>query len=254
MLSLTPEQSLLVEENIRLVHLVARHYNHISKPTYEDLVTRLYVRLCISIANFNPDAGYELSSFVVKSLQGELKNFFRDEVWVIKPPRETRRQAFSSIVNPDSEGQDLEMVRSCVFPCSLDTRTLQTDALEGSRPIRDMPNALVNDPEIERDVTDRFGGKEILREVFAALTLPERTILALRMKGKSIREIQLRFGVPSRIVSKAWHDIQLRTTKLYAAALNGLPLRASPGSGVLERALRKKKLQLENAEKEAQIE
>lgn len=237
---LTPEEQRQVEENESLIYYVARPYLHIPKVTYEDLIGRLYWRLCCAIQDFNVHRGFQLSSFVVKSLQGEVRNYFRDEIWLIKPPRILRERPLSKILNrtggqlseAELQGENPDTVRTCVLPVALDA------GYRGDEEGYSAPDILVDDPRIEDQVVSRIGGRQILREVFAALTFEERVILALRMKAYPLWALQERFGISRAVAAQVWRELQGRVATMYLQALEGEPVEPSRGSYLLRRAVK----------------
>ncbi len=244
---LTPDQQQLVEENIPLVFYVARRYDHIPTPTYEDLIGKLYYRLCQSVAAWQPTLGYQISSYLVKCLQCEAKNYFRDEIWTVRPPRRLRERPFNQLLEgadggpgeAELQGENPEKVRTCLLPVALDACSYGQD--EGYT-----PDILVDDPHIEEQVVSKIGGNELLREIFAALPLEERIILALKMRGKPLWEIQQRFGISRTLAGQVWNELQERVGRMYLAALEGRPLLPS-SSRTLARILKNRIASLEKS-------
>lgn len=229
---LTDEQQQIVLDNIPLVYYVTQKYRHIPEDAYKDLISRLYLRLCKSVIKFDVNRGFKISSFLVKSLEGEIKNYFRDDVWPIKPPRPIREKAFIEIVKGSQEGEEssenMDTVRSCTMPVSIDS---MTEDGEGGMDIPD------HSYHIENRVVDALGGPQIVREVFQALRPEERTILCLRMKGRPFSEIQSRFRVSRITAIEVWEELQRKVRHIHHCVMEGLPVSQSEGSTVLNREL-----------------
>jgi RNA polymerase sigma factor (sigma-70 family) len=239
---LTDEQQRIVEENIPLIYYVANRYRHVPEAVFQDLTSRLYLRLCICVQRFDPSRKNTFSSYAVSCFNGEIKNYFRDESWIIRPPRPLREISFSQAV--DSLGDDLsaaelrgenpQTVGSCAIPVPLHSVT--SSMREDDDYELDPPS----DEDIEQTITDQHSWRIIWKEIFLALRPEERMILCLQMKGKSFREVEQRFHISRADAQAVWDELQKKVKRIYFCVLEGDPVPASTGNMALKRALKRR--------------
>jgi len=95
----------LVELNLGLADALARRYvNH--GADHEDLVQVARMALFMAVGRFRPEVGRSFAAFAVPTITGELKRYFRDHCWAVRPPR--RIQELRSRVS--RERQTLEQI------------------------------------------------------------------------------------------------------------------------------------------------
>ena len=76
----------LIQEHMYIVDILSNKYvgKGIEK---DDLYQVASLGLIYAIDRYEPDKGYEFSSFATPTIMGELKRYFRDKGWVIRVPR-----------------------------------------------------------------------------------------------------------------------------------------------------------------------
>jgi RNA polymerase sigma-B factor len=77
-----------VHRYLPLARHVARRYAGRGEPE-DDLVQVASLALLRAIDRFDVERGTAFSSFVVPTMAGELKRYFRDRAWTVRPPRDT---------------------------------------------------------------------------------------------------------------------------------------------------------------------
>jgi RNA polymerase sigma-B factor len=77
----------LIEQYLPLAERVARRYAHTSEPL-EDLVQVARIGLMKAAERWDPARGTSFTSFAVPTMTGELRRYFRDSTWTIRPPRD----------------------------------------------------------------------------------------------------------------------------------------------------------------------
>jgi len=82
----------LVEQYLYMVDILIRKY--LGKGVdYDDLYQVGALALVQAVERFDPDRGFEFSSFATPTILGEIKKYFRDKQWSLKVPRRMKEIA-----------------------------------------------------------------------------------------------------------------------------------------------------------------
>ena len=76
----------LVEKYLYMVEVLIRKYLN-KGVDYDDLYQVGAMALVSAVERFDPDKGFEFSSFATPTILGEIKKYFRDKEWILKVPR-----------------------------------------------------------------------------------------------------------------------------------------------------------------------
>jgi RNA polymerase sigma-B factor len=76
----------LVEENRRSADYYVKRYSRRGVPD-DDLRQIGLLALVHAVERFDPEVGVAFSTFASRTIEGELKRYFRDRTWSVRPPR-----------------------------------------------------------------------------------------------------------------------------------------------------------------------
>ncbi len=79
----------LVKRFMPLAHSIALRYEKKGEQT-EDLIQVASMALIKAVDRFDPARGTAFSSYAVPTIAGEIKRYFRDRGWAIRPPRDVQ--------------------------------------------------------------------------------------------------------------------------------------------------------------------
>ena len=82
----------IVEKHLYMVDILIRKY--LGKGVeYDDLYQVGALALVSAVERFDPDKGFEFSTFATPTILGEIKKYFRDKQWSLKVPRRLKEIA-----------------------------------------------------------------------------------------------------------------------------------------------------------------
>lgn len=99
-----PRRQQLLDEAVRLNIPVARSIAHQFRhrgESAEDLEQVAYLGLTKAVRGFDPSKGNEFLAYAVPTITGEVKRYFRDAAWTVRPPR--RIQDLQAEITPAIE-------------------------------------------------------------------------------------------------------------------------------------------------------
>ena len=219
----------MIEQHLPLADMLARRYRHTSEPL-DDLVQVACLGLLNAVRRWDPDRGTAFSTFAVPTILGELRRYFRDRTWTIKPPRELQdvylqvqrvRQELTTELGRDPTARDVadrigrapeEVVEALAVgdahsPASLDAAIGDEDDDAHSR-IDQLPD--------RRHSIARAEDRAALQQLATALSDRDREVVQLRFQDDLLqREIAERIGVSQMQVSRILRE---SITRLRAAA------------------------------------
>ena len=214
----------VIRINMQVAGEIARRYHNRGIPG-DDLDQVANLGLVKAVQGFDPSHGADFLSFAVPTIRGEIRRYFRDFGWTIRPPRSVQ-ELQTKITAAEGElfqrlgrsprpsevaehlGVDLELVldslaaNGCFAPVSLDTPLAEGESGPGDR---------------LGGVDPGFASAEArvaLKSVMRGLTPRERRILEMRFFGGCTQaEIGAEVGVTQMQVSRLLTRLLTRLRK-----------------------------------------
>jgi RNA polymerase sigma-B factor len=196
----------------------------------EDLVQVAYVGLVKAARGYRPDPTTDFRSYAIPTIRGELKRYFRDNAWTVRPPR--RIQDLQAAVNaaegqlvaqlhrwptdveladeigvPAAQVKDAQRAQGCFRPLSLDAPASSSASLPLGSMVADQSDTYVLVDQVES-----------LRPAVAKLAERDRLILRRRFVDHWTQaQIAAEIGVSQMQVSRLLHRILLGLRSTLAA-------------------------------------
>lgn len=212
---------LVVQAHLALADGLARQYAH-RGVDLDDLTQVARLGLLLAVERFRPSEGASFPAFAVPTIRGELKRYFRDHGWVVRPPRRVQElrararttrqeleQAHGHAPSLEEMAQALEVSPDELEECAVADTSFTPLSLDATTVTQDVP------------LTERLGGEAsalegladvlTLREELKDLSSRERWVVYWRfVDGLTQSEIGGRLGVSQMQVSRILSGILRR--------------------------------------------
>jgi RNA polymerase sigma-B factor len=217
----------LVEENQGLVEYYVKRYSRRGVAT-DDLRQLALLAIVQASERFDPELGIAFSTFAGRTIEGELKRYFRDRTWSVRPPRRSQELHLRLRITEEELAQTLGRSPT-VFELARELDETEDHVLEAMEAgIAHQATSLDQPAPSESgragsdwalgDLDDGFELTEdrmVIRALLDELPDRERTVLYLRFfERMSQPEIADRIGVSqsylSRILRRALLELRER--------------------------------------------
>jgi RNA polymerase sigma-B factor len=224
------ERRQMIERYLPLADKLARRYRYTSEPL-DDLMQVARVGLVKAVDRWDPKRGTQFSTYAVPTITGELRRYFRDRTWTIRPPRSLQeryldvqraREELWQELGSEPTARDVaerlgltseDVVEAlqagdAYSPSSLDT-PLRNDDDDGFSRLECLP-------EPRRDIDRAETRLALMQLADGVLDDREREVLRLRFEDDCMqREIGERIGCSQMHVSRI---LQEALRRLHTAA------------------------------------
>jgi len=203
----------LISSHLALVGHVARKFANRGEPL-DDLIQVGTIGLIKAIDRFEPNKGFEFSTFAMPTIVGEIKRYFRDKTWAVRVPR--RMQELGAAVTKATNELTQQLDRSPSIREIAEHLKVDLDDVVEAINANSAYSTVSLDASYDPDAPslgDRFGSvdealegveyRESLRPLLLALPEREKDILVMRFfENRSQTEIARTLGISQMHVSR----------------------------------------------------
>lgn len=219
----------LVEKYLYMIDILIRKYLN-KGVDYDDLYQVGAMALVSAVERFDPDKGYEFSSFATPTILGEIKKYFRDKEWTLKVPRRQKEIALKIPAAKEILYEKLNRTPT-VAEISLHLGYSEEEILQAMESSRAYGTYSLNqtfdeageDGEssilekytaMEEAGYNRFETAELINSAIAKLSEDEKAVFRWRfLENKTQTEIAQKLGVSQMTVSRTEKAIKQKFIK-----------------------------------------
>jgi RNA polymerase sigma-B factor len=237
----TSARERLIERFLPLATAVARRFVHHDSDLLDDVKQVAALGLVKAVDRYDLDKGTAFSTFAVPTIQGEIRRYFRDRTWMVRPPRDLQelavrldreRNQLTEAFGRSPTAQELADRSSCTVEEVI-------DALEATnaRVSESLDRTVRSDQDDGRTIAEVLGA---LDEGFAAVddrvTL-EPLLRTLSARQRAVLILYLRHDLTQREIGERIGCSQMHVSRLYRGAVARLQELAEQGAQGAARAV-----------------
>ncbi len=219
----------LVEEYMYIAEISARRFSG-RGVEYDDLLQVASLALIKALERFDCSKGVEFTSFATPSVVGEVKNYFRDKLRLVRLPRRSMEIMRRAELARERLGHELgrnptpaEIARALKLPVEVVLEAMESHTAGFSVSLDDRAGE-----EDSQSVADTLGEldpsfesvelNDYLKRELSKLTEQERRVIIARFVGeRSQRDIAQELGVSQMYVSRLERRVLSRLREAYDA-------------------------------------
>ncbi|WP_312652047.1 SigB/SigF/SigG family RNA polymerase sigma factor [Aminipila sp.] len=210
----------IVETYLYMVEILIRKYMN-KGVDYDDLYQVGAMALVSAVDRFDPEKGFEFSSFATPTILGEIKKHFRDKEWSMKVPRRTKEislkipaakedltEKLGRTPTVDELAKHLDLSNEEIIEAVESGKAYATYSLNQTT---ETDEVLTFDKfaSIEEKGYSSIEDFEVIKTVFKTLNEKEKKVFKLRYLGnKTQAEIADALGVSQMTISRAEKNIR----------------------------------------------
>ncbi len=219
----------IVEDHMYMVDILISKYRN-KGVEYDDLYQVASLALISAVDRFDPERGYEFSSFATPTILGDIKKHFRDKAWSMKVPRRIKEMSgklpkvkekltsqLGRVPNVDELAEAMGSDRAEILEVIEGGRAFYTMSLD--QKFEDWGEDSES-PAFEKYTADKEKGydrleyEEMIEKVLDELSDTNMYIFRKRfLENRSQAEIAEDLGVSQMTISRAERNIKARFAK-----------------------------------------
>src|SRR3954469_2136912 len=210
----------------------SRCANRCSGEPPDDLIQVASLALLKVVDRWHPEMGYVFSAYPVPTILGELRRYFRDATWIVRPPRslielsrlvEIERQKFGAVL-----GREPTLAERLDRPHAAVSAAVEAHASRVPRSLDSTADDAEPDPVTIGDVT-RLDDAEYERAV--ARTTIERLTSILDPRARDVLRMRFQHDLRQREIAAAIGCSQVQVSRIISTSPERLSAHASMACG-----------------------
>lgn len=212
----------IVEAYLYMVEILIRKYLN-KGVEYEDLYQVGALALVAAVDRFDPEKGYEFSSFATPTILGEIKKHFRDKEWSMKVPRRVKElslkipstkeflaEKLGRTATIEEIAEHLEITPEEVIEAIESGKAYAAYSLNQTMDEdAESPASFDKFASVEEKGYSSIEDFEIIKQVFKTLKEKEKKVFLMRyIDSKTQAEVAEKLGVSQMTVSRAEKSIR----------------------------------------------
>jgi RNA polymerase sigma-B factor len=220
----------LIERYLPLARGLALRYRRSGEPS-DDLIQVASLALLKIVDRWDPEMGYAFSSYAVPTILGDLRHYFRDVTWFVRPPRrlldlslvvESERKKFGAVRG--REPTVAELAERLDRPHAAVSAAVEAHASRVPRSLDSTADDAEHDPAAIADV---IGHEDAGYDRAEARTTIERLSSILDPRARAVLRMRFQHDLRQWEIAAAMGCSQMQVSRMIRTSLERLSAHAS---------------------------
>jgi RNA polymerase sigma-B factor len=228
----------LVERFIPLARSIALRFST-RRDTLEDLLQVATIGLINAVDRFDPARGVAFSTYAVPTISGEIKRYFRDRTWSVRPPRALQELALrvdSTVMDLTEDGRAptvAEIAHKLEEPEELVLEALHA---HHARYAVSMQAQVGSEDDAAPRLEDRIGLEDEAYGVAEERVVLERLMRMVTDRDRRVLRMHFELDMTQREIGEVLGVSQMQVSRIIRHALRRMRLGAQRSEELLVRA------------------
>ena len=228
----------LIERFLPLARSIALRFSS-RRDTLEDLLQVATIGLINAVDRFDPARGVAFSTYAVPTISGEIKRYFRDRTWSVRPPRALQELALRVDAAVAELTEDMRAPTVAELADRLDEpQELVLEALHAhhARHAVSMQAQLGGEGDAAARLEDRLGLDDGAFDVAEERIVLERLLRMVTERDRRVLRMHFELDMTQREIGDVLGVSQMQVSRIIRHALQRMRLGAQRAEALLVRA------------------
>ena len=228
----------LIERFLPLARSIALRFSS-RRDTLEDLLQVATIGLINAVDRFDPTRGVAFSTYAVPTISGEIKRYFRDRTWSVRPPRALQELALRVDAAVVELTEDLRAPTVAELAEKLDEpqeHVLEALHAHHARYAVSMQAQLGSDDDGAARLEDRIGLDDDAYDVAEERVVLERLLRMVTERDRRVLRMHFELDMTQREIGDVLGVSQMQVSRIIRHALQRMRLGAARSEELLVRA------------------
>lgn len=228
----------LIERFVPLARSIALRFSS-RRDTLEDLLQVATIGLINAVDRFDPARGVAFSTYAVPTISGEIKRYFRDRTWSVRPPRALQELALRVDAAVIELTEDMRAPTVAELAERLDEppeHVLEALHAHHARYAVSMQAQLGSDDDGTARLEDRIGLDDEAYDVAEERVVLERLLRMVTDRDRRVLRMHFELDMTQREIGDVLGVSQMQVSRIIRHALQRMRLGAARSEELLVRA------------------
>jgi RNA polymerase sigma-B factor len=228
----------LIERFVPLARSIALRFST-RRDTLEDLLQVATIGLINAVDRFDPARGVAFSTYAVPTISGEIKRYFRDRTWSVRPPRALQELALrvdAAVADLTEDGRSPTVADIAGKLGEPEELVLEALHAHHARYGVSMQAQLGSEDDGAARLEDRLGGDDDGYDMAEERVVLERLLRMVTARDRRVLRMHFELDMTQREIGEVLGVSQMQVSRIIRHALRRMRLGAERTEQLLVRA------------------